>query len=54
MPYCSDNSTERLYPFFFLKSEFKYAMPYSSARASPISLSFSAFFNGLMDKVVVK
>ena len=43
-----------LVAIFLLKSEFKYATPYSSASASPISFNFSAFLSGLMDSVVVK
>ena len=45
---------ERLYPSFFLKSEGRKGSPYSSARASPISLILGAFFKGLMVRVVVK
>ena len=41
---------ERLYPFFFLKSEGRNLTPYSRPALSPISLSFAAFFNGLMIK----
>ena len=36
---------DRLYPFFFLKSDCRYFTPNSFCAASPISFNLAAFFN---------
>ena len=43
-----------LYPSFFLKSDGRKGTPYLAPHICPISLSLSAFFKGLMVRVVVK
>ena len=43
---------ERLKPSLFLKSDGSQRTPNSAAASSPISLSFSAFLSGLIERVV--